>query len=159
MRECEERVSANIDSTKSLLNFGLRKTDIDTLLSLSEETNTPKKYTSIDQLILSVKIANELNLCFKFSSLVNESFDDDLEDFKTDLFNPEAKQRLKEQRKQAILRKIDMIDIEKYSNLFTQFESELFKMLNYYSKVHVDTQGALFYSNETADLHGPFEFV
>lgn len=48
MRECEERVSANIDSTKSLLNFGLRKTDIDTLLSLSEETNTPKKYTSID---------------------------------------------------------------------------------------------------------------
>ncbi len=55
LHECLTRVSSNIDTTKYLINFGLRGTDIDSLLYLQEnDDNRYKLLIKVSVIVMSI---------------------------------------------------------------------------------------------------------
>jgi len=75
LQECLQRVSPNIDFTKYLIEFGLRGTDIDSLVAIKDDDDNRFYYSQ------------------------KEEFADEFDDSSSDIFNPEYLSRKKKDLK------------------------------------------------------------
>lgn len=90
LHECEQRVSPNIDTTKSLIDFGLHGTDLDSIIAV-------KKYDDN-----------------KFVYSQNEELEEDDDDEPFDIFNPVLVEKRRKKIHEARLKKLNLLDPKKY---------------------------------------------
>ncbi len=91
LQECMQRVSPSIDTTKYLIDFGLRGTDLDSLIAIKEADDNRFFYSQ------------------------KEDFSDDFDDSVSDIFNPEYLRRKKKRLEEIRLIKLSKIDTAKYA--------------------------------------------
>lgn len=83
-------MSPNIDTTKYLIDFGLRGTDLDSLAAIKEDDDN------------------------KFVYSQKEDFSDDYDDSTSDIFNPDYLRKKKKRLEDIRKEKLSRIDINKF---------------------------------------------
>lgn len=116
LHECLQRVSPNIDTTKYLIDFGLRGTDLDSLIAIKDQDD--------NRFVISPKIG-----------LI-----DDYDDEGTDIFNAEHLKRKKERIQNIIKEKLEQIDIDNLNLMQKQLLLARKKFLKYMDRLNVYEQ-------------------
>ena len=86
LHECEERVPSNLETTKSLIEFGLSGTDLDALIAI-KEVDDNKFFQKHDEFI------------------------DEWDETPLDKFNPQQMAKRKQRKAELVKEKIKLIDI------------------------------------------------
>ena len=89
LHECLTRVSSSLDATKYLIDFGLRGTDLDSLIAIKEDDDNRFVYSQ------------------------KQEFSDEFDDSNLDMFNPEYFQRKKQRLEQIRQEKLSKINLNK----------------------------------------------
>ncbi|CAF1011878.1 unnamed protein product, partial [Brachionus calyciflorus] len=116
LHECEERVSPDIDVTKYLIEFGLRGTDLDSLIAINENDNNR----------------------FVFSSKID--IDDDEDDEPYDKFNPILVEKRKKKIEEARMKKLSKLDPKNLTLMQKELCSIRHKLLTFMDRLNVYEQ-------------------